>query len=162
MLFGIEMAILDRRRHQIYLQVAALPLSGFFVKALSRKRVRGYLQLKKPCCYPRDHARIWRKYDFWTPPDHDGFFARIRKALKPGGVLIVIDHVALPGTGNSAPQQIHRIDEAFAKRDIESTGFRFQAASDALRNPGDDHTILAYDEAIRGHTDRFIYRFIQR
>lgn len=105
---------------------------------------------------------IYYKSNFWTPPDHDDFFRRIRKSLKPGGVLMVIDHVALPGTGSSVPQQLHRIDASFAKHDIEGAGFKFQAESDALRNPDDDHTILAYDEKIRGHTDRFIYRFIKR
>ncbi len=105
---------------------------------------------------------IYYKSDFWTPPDHDDFFARIHKALKPGGILAVVDHAALPGTGSSAAQNLHRIDEAFAKADIERAGFKFQAESDVLRNLADDHTILAYDPRIQGHTDRFVYRFVKR
>jgi predicted methyltransferase len=105
---------------------------------------------------------IYYKSDFWTPPNRDDFFNRIRTALKPGGILAIVDHAALAGTGNTAAQSLHRIDEAFAKRDIERAGFKFQAESDVLRNPADDHTILAYDPRIQGHTDRFVYRFVKR
>ena len=105
---------------------------------------------------------IYYKSDFWTPPNREDFFKRIRRALKPGGTLAIVDHAALPGTGNTAAQNLHRIDEAFAKRDIERAGFKFQAESDVLRNPADDHTILAYDPRIQGHTDRFVYRFVKQ
>jgi len=105
---------------------------------------------------------IYYKSDFWTPPNRDDFFKLIRKALKPGGILAIIDHAALPDTGNTAAQDLHRIDEAFAKRDVERAGFKFQAESDVLRNPTDDHTLVVFDKAIRDHTDRFVYRFVKR
>jgi predicted methyltransferase len=28
-----------------------------------------------------------------------------------------------------------------------------------LRNPADDHSLLVFDEKIRGKTDRFVFRF---
>jgi len=105
---------------------------------------------------------IYYKSDFWTPPNRDDFFNRIRTALKPGGILAIVDHAALPGTGNTAAQNLHRIDEAFAKRDIERAGFKFQAESGVLRNSADDHTLVVFDPHIQGHTDRFVYRFIKR
>ena len=105
---------------------------------------------------------IYFKSDFWTPPDRDDFFKRIRAALKPGGILAIIDHAALPGTSSNAAQDLHRIDEQFAKNDIENAGFVFQAESDVLRNPADDRRILAFDKTIQGHTDRFVYRFIKK
>jgi len=45
--------------------------------------------------------------------------------LKPGGTLAIIDHSAIAGTGSSAAQTLHRIDEGFARSDIDSRGFYF-------------------------------------
>ena len=80
-------------------------------------------------------------------------------ALKPGGVYIVIDHSGRPGTGASEVQTLHRIDGDFLKAEVEAAGFVFEAESELLRNPGDDRTINVFDEAIRGRTDQFVYRF---
>ncbi len=105
---------------------------------------------------------IYFTADYWPQVDRDNFFRQIRKSLKPGGVLVVIDHSALENTGSSAAQDLHRIDEAFAKQDIESAGFAFDAASDVLRNSNDARTLSVFDEAIRRKTDRFVYRFIKK
>ena len=93
--------------------------------------------------------------------DRDRFFAQIHRALKPGGVLAIVDHSATPGTGKTAAQDLHRIDESFAKKDIESAGFVFDRESNALRNPEDDRTMLVFDDRIRRKTDRFVYRFLK-
>lgn len=91
--------------------------------------------------------------------DVPAFFAQIHAALKPGGKLLIVDHAAPDGTGNSMTQEIHRIDEAFAREDIESNGFRFVTSSDALRNPDDDRSQNVFAKSIRGKTDRFILLF---
>jgi predicted methyltransferase len=91
--------------------------------------------------------------------DVPDFFAQVRRALKSGGKLLIVDHAAPDGSGNSVTQEIHRIDEAFAREDIESNGFRFVASSDALRNPDDERTKNVFDKTIRGKTDRFILLF---
>ncbi len=93
--------------------------------------------------------------------DRDRFFAQIRRCLKPGGILAIVDHSAKPGTRAAAAQGLHRIDEEFARRDIEAAGFIFNGESNALRNPQDDRTRLVFEDRIRGTTDRFIYRFIK-
>lgn len=93
--------------------------------------------------------------------DRDRFFAQIHRSLRPKGVLAIIDHSALPGTGKLAAQDLHRIDEKFAKKDIESAGFTFDRESNVLRNPDDDRTILVFDDRVRRKTDRFVYRFIK-
>ncbi len=80
-------------------------------------------------------------------------------ALKPGGVFIVIDHVAPAGSGTSDTGTLHRIDPAAVKKEVEAAGFVFAGSSDALRNPDDPHDIKVFDKSIRGHTDQFIYRF---
>jgi predicted methyltransferase len=91
--------------------------------------------------------------------DRDRFFAQVHRCLKPGGILAIVDHAARPGTGNSAAQDLHRIDEDWARKDFESAGFVFDGESSVLRNAEDDRTVLVFDDRIRGKTDRFVYRF---
>ena len=97
--------------------------------------------------------------DYWPAVDRDHFFRQIHDSLKPGGILLVIDHSAMADTGMSAAQNLHRIDEVFARQDIESAGFVFDEASEVLRNPDDTRTLSVFDEGIRKKTDRFVYRF---
>ncbi len=70
---------------------------------------------------------------------------QLARALKPGGVLLVVDHSAKAGTGNADASRLHRIEEAFAKKDIESHGFELVAHSDALRQPADKRDLLSYE-----------------
>ena len=80
------------------------------------------------------------------------------KALKRGGVYIIIDHVANAGDA-TAPDRVHRGDPAAMRKEVEAAGFRFDGESDGLRNPADDHSKHVFDPSIRGHTDQVIYRF---
>ena len=80
-------------------------------------------------------------------------------ALKPGGLWLIIDHVAPAGSGMADTDTLHRIDPAIVKKQVEAAGFVFDGESNALRNPNDPHTIKVFDKSIRGHTDQFIYRF---
>jgi predicted methyltransferase len=80
--------------------------------------------------------------------------------LKPGGTLMVIDHVALAGLPATATaDKLHRIDPAIARQEIESAGFKFDGQSDTLRNSADPHTAIVFDPSIRGKTDQFVFRF---
>ena len=67
-------------------------------------------------------------------------------ALKPGGVLLVIDHAAAAGAPIEVADTLHRID-------------KFVGESNAIRNPDDPKTGKVFDPAIRGKTDQFIYKF---
>ncbi|HEX5263056.1 MAG TPA: methyltransferase [Phenylobacterium sp.] len=80
-------------------------------------------------------------------------------ALKPGGVFIVLDHVAAAGTPLDPTDKFHRIDPVIVKKQVEAAGFKFEGESKVLANPADDHTKTVFDPAIRGHTDQFIYKF---
>ena len=96
---------------------------------------------------------------FMGPADIPAFNAAVFKALKPGGVFIVLDHSALPGSGLTATNTIHRIDAAVVKKEVTAAGFVFAGESTVLSNPADPRTVLVFDKAIRGHTDQFIYKF---
>ena len=85
------------------------------------------------------------------------FLEQVRHSLKPGARLLVVDHVAAAGSGSSLAQTLHRIDEQFTIKDIESHGFRLVGKYDGLHNSADDHSKLVFDPAVRGHTDRFVH-----
>ncbi|MGH6970793.1 MAG: class I SAM-dependent methyltransferase [Caulobacteraceae bacterium] len=83
----------------------------------------------------------------------------IYSKLKPGGVFFIEDHAAKPGSGISTTDAMHRIDEDFVKREVESVGFKLAGESNVLRNPADNHTLSVFNPAIRGHTDQFLLKF---
>lgn len=96
---------------------------------------------------------------FMGPVDMKKFDKEVYDALKPGGVFVVVDHVAPAGSGTSDTNTLHRIDPAVVKQEVESAGFVFDGSSDALINPEDPLNIKVFDPSIRGHTSQFIYRF---
>jgi predicted methyltransferase len=106
-------------------------------------------------------------HDLYTPgpdgrpiQDPRRVAALIARALRKGGVLVVQDHVAAPGGDASAiAASLHRIDPAIVRSDFEAVGLKFEAESDALRNPADDHGQKVFEPGIRHRTDRILYRF---
>ncbi len=96
---------------------------------------------------------------FMGPVDMAKFDKQVFDALKPGGVFIVIDHMAPAGSGTSDTNTLHRIDPEVVKKEVEAAGFVFDGSSDALLNPKDPLNIKVFDPSIRGHTSQFIYRF---
>ena len=80
-------------------------------------------------------------------------------ALKPGGVFLIIDHAAAPGSGMRDTDTLHRIDAAIVRKQVEAAGFRFAGESTLLANPADDHSKAVFDKSIRGMTDQFIFKF---
>jgi predicted methyltransferase len=85
--------------------------------------------------------------------------ASVFKALKPGGIFIVIDHAARAGTSATSPQTLHRIDPATVKAQVLAAGFKLAAESSLLHNPADAHDLVVFSPAIRGHTDQFVLKF---
>ena len=83
-----------------------------------------------------------------------GFLATVKALLKPGGVLGLIDHV---GDSDKNNTELHRLDVEAALPIIEAAGFEM-ASSDLLRNPDDDRTVMVFNPAIRGQTDRVLYK----
>jgi predicted methyltransferase len=96
---------------------------------------------------------------FMGPADVPAFNKAVYKALKPGGVYVVLDHTAAAGSGIDATDTLHRIDPARVKADVLAAGFKLDAESSILANKGDDHSKNVFDPSVRGHTDQFLYRF---
>ncbi len=76
-------------------------------------------------------------------------------ALKPGGVLGVIDHVGIAGQNNS---RLHRIEKSMAMTFLKYAGFVVEDESDLLANPKDDHTLPMRDPSLERNTDRMLIK----
>jgi predicted methyltransferase len=86
-------------------------------------------------------------------------FAEIKRVLKPGGKLVIMDHAADAGAPATIAQTLHRIDPALAMKMATDAGFKVEAKSDILANPADDRTKPVFNNTIRRHTDQFLWRF---
>jgi predicted methyltransferase len=107
-------------------------------------------------------------HDIYFRPEDGGWeeltpelvLAKLFAALKPGGVLGIVDHAALPGADLAdTANALHRIDEDVARAQIEAAGFVLEATSDVLRSAEDERTISVFDDSIRRRTDRFVHRY---
>jgi predicted methyltransferase len=95
----------------------------------------------------------------WSAVDRPKLLQEIFSALKPGGVLGIVDHAADPGGQPESGSALHRIDPAVIRRDMAAAGFRFEAESNVLHNPDDDHSLTVFDPSVSGRTDRAVLRF---
>jgi predicted methyltransferase len=88
-------------------------------------------------------------------PAATAFMKGIYSALKPGGVLGVVDHVGIESADNT---KLHRMPKQQAIDIAKEAGFVVEAESNLLANSTDDHMKYVLDPAIRGKTDQFILR----
>jgi predicted methyltransferase len=96
---------------------------------------------------------------FMGPVDMAAFNAAVYAALKPGGMYLVLDHVAPEGAPPDVTETLHRIDPSTVRREVEAAGFKLVAEGKMLANPADPHTVGPFDPSIQGRTDQFILRF---
>lgn len=92
------------------------------------------------------------------PADRAALNKRLYDALKPGGVLVVIDNAAKKGSGLSATKTLHRIDEDAVVEEVTRAGFKVDARGDYLRAPSDprEQPFFKMDGA---PDDKFAIRF---
>jgi predicted methyltransferase len=78
-------------------------------------------------------------------------------ALKPGGVLVIADHSALPGQGTSVGKTLHRIEESTLRKEVEAAGFRVVAEGNFWRHPEDTHDFPSFRPTMP--VDEFVLKF---
>jgi predicted methyltransferase len=107
------------------------------------------------------HDVYWHSEERKIPQmEPDAWLKTIYAAMRPGGIVGIIDHAAKPGGDTrQVVDKLHRIDPAVVLADFKRAGFVLAGTSKLLRNPADDHSKLVFDPAIRGKTDRFIFKF---
>ncbi len=108
------------------------------------------------------HDLYWEDKDGFPHIDAAQFLEQVRAAVKPGGLLLIVDHSAIAGSGQAPAQTLHRIDEKFTIADLKSHGFELVKTYEGLRNPADDRLKPVFDDAIRGKTDRFVHLYRRR
>ena len=91
--------------------------------------------------------------------DPDVVLKTLFAAMKPGGIVAVIDHVGPAGDTRAIVDKAHRIDPATVKADFARAGFVLDGESSLLAMKDDDHSKNVFDPAIRGKTDRMTLRF---
>jgi len=99
-------------------------------------------------------------HDFYNnnPANAAGLMAQVLQALKPGGVLGIIDHQGNPGADN---QSLHRIAVSDVVKSITEAGFYVVGYSDVLDNSADDHTLRSSDDSLGRNTDRFVLKVMK-
>lgn len=134
-------------------------------------------RLKTPAM--KDAVADYRPFDDPVPPGvhdldlitflfyyHDTTYMQVDRAamdrkmfagLKPGGLLVIADHSALPGQGTSVGHTLHRIEEATLKQEVEAAGFRVVAEGNFWRNPADTHDFPSYKPNMP--VDNFVLKF---
>ena len=107
------------------------------------------------------HDFYWESDKYHYPHvDPNDALKRLYAAMKPGGVVGVVDHVADAGGDTRAVvDKLHRIDPAVVKADFQRAGFVLDVESNVLMTGADDHTKLVFDPTVRGKTDRVVFRF---
>lgn len=87
-------------------------------------------------------------------------FSEIARVLKPGGVLLAIDHIAPDGSGIEAGGTLHRIEESLVTQMAAAAGLSVLRSSDLLKNSDDPLTVGVFDPSIQGKTSQFavLYR----
>lgn len=126
-----------------------------------------------------DFVLTFRNLHNWLERNElDGALRAFHKALKPGGVLGVVDHRGRRELSQEAQMKTGYVREDVAIALIEQAGFRFAGSSEVNANPKDtkDHpegvwtlppTYRLKDQdrgkyAAIGESDRFTLRFVKR
>ena len=109
------------------------------------------------------HDLYWQPRDSPEPMgDPKKVLAILHAALKPNGIVVVVDHVANETPGQSSTEvanRLHRIDPKVVRADFEQAGFVYAGESDMLRHSDDDHTRSVFAGPLRHRTDQFAYKF---
>jgi predicted methyltransferase len=116
---------------------------------------------------PEPVDMVWTAQNYHDFKNPGMFFAdtvamdkAIFAALKPGGLYIIIDHVAAAGSGTRDTGTLHRIDPETVKAEVLSAGFVLEGESKDLGSPNDPHTARVPGAGnIGDKSDKFFFKF---
>lgn len=89
------------------------------------------------------------------------FHDKLFKALKPGGIYLVIDHAGTIGEDMKYTLPNHRIDPSVVRSGIQAAGFENVFPQDLrlLERTDDDHKWPVYTDGKADQTDQMVYMF---
>ncbi len=99
----------------------------------------------------------WYHDTVWLKRDRAKMNKRILDALKPGGMLVIVDHAGNPGTGSTETESVHRIEESVVRSELAAAGFEFVGDAQFLRNPNDPRDTPFFKATIP--VDGFVLKF---
>ena len=106
------------------------------------------------------HDLYWENAKFeYARIDPDKFLVSLNKAMKPGGIVAIVDHVGSGSNTREIVEKLHRIDPSVLKADMARAGFVLEEESNMFSNPDDDINKLVFDPSVRGKTNRIVMRF---
>jgi predicted methyltransferase len=157
--YAVDPPEFDKYTHATWEERAKRPVTARIVRV-----ARSYDDPLPPGTPPADVAFVTLFYHdmVWLEVDRAKMNKALFEALKPGGVLVVVDHSAKAGQGTSVAKSLHRIEESVVVGEVTKAGFVLDGTSDFLRHPEDPRDWSASDEAPpekRGTSDRFALRF---
>lgn len=131
------------------LNYAARSLQGFEAKITERPDIYGRITVRhidpphEVIIAPPESADIamtFRNVHNWIMAGQEfEYFETFYDALKPGGILGVVEHRALPGASMEVMETSGYVTEAYVKEIAAAAGFEFVASSEINANPM-DHT----------------------
>ena len=81
-----------------------------------------------------DAVLTFRNLHNWLGPNMDIIFLNSFKALKPGGILGIVEHRAKPGTSFDDMKKSGYVSESYAIKIAEKNGFKFVSKSEINAN----------------------------
>jgi len=94
------------------------------------------------------------------PASSAALFGEFSRVLKPGGTVIVIEHIAADGSSRAQSAGWHRTPPETAKADITSVGFEFAGeAAELYVNPEDDKMNIWFETGLSGKTNTFVHKY---
>jgi predicted methyltransferase len=94
------------------------------------------------------------------PDSSAALFGEFSRVLKPGGTVIVIEHVAADGTSRTESASWHRTPPETAKADVTGVGFEFAGeAPELYHNPDDDLRNVWFETRLSGKTTTFVHKY---
>jgi predicted methyltransferase len=94
------------------------------------------------------------------PASSAALFSEFSRVLKPGGTVIVIEHIAADGSSRAQSAGWHRTPPETAKADITGVGFEFAGeAAELYVNPEDDKMNVWFETGLSGKTNTFVHKY---
>jgi predicted methyltransferase len=90
------------------------------------------------------------------------FQSKLFKAMKPGGVVLVVFSKARDGTETDDTGSLHRIDQAIVRAQLQGSGFTLEGEEFFLQNNDDDRQSKVFTETESDLSDRVIFKFVKR
>ena len=95
----------------------------------------------------------------WNKIDDQAFMTKLKGALKPDGILGIVDHAAPAGSSSEMGNTLHRIDPQIIRQKMAEWGFELIGEADFLQNLADPLDIPMWDEKVRGRTHRVVMKY---